>query len=254
MLAEHLSQVHDAASRRSEKIDAHVGWIHSEVLGGMPTRVLDLGCGPGFYSARLARLGHSCLGIDYSPASIVHARQVAEAEQLSCHFVEADIREAEHGVEFGLVMLIFGELNVFPPDHARSILQRAQAALDPGGRLLLEPHTDDAVRKIGGRAPTWYSSDSGLFSDRPHLLLQEHSWDEHARTATIRYFLVDADGGSVTRYAQTMQAYTNDEYRALLEECGFGGVEFVPSLTGEGTEDSGLQVIVAEKLEATAKR
>ncbi len=208
MLVEHLSQAHDAASRRSEKIDAHVAWIHEEVLGRMPSRVLDLGCGPGLYSSNLARLGHSCVGIDYSPASIAHANETAEAEQLRCHFVEADIREADYGTELGLVMLIFGELNVFPPDDATSILQRAHAALDSGGRLLLEPHTEAAVRALGSGAPSWYSSESGLFSDVPHLLLQEHSWDEDTRTATIRYFLVEGDAGSVTRYAQTMQAYS----------------------------------------------
>ena len=36
MLREHLTQSHDLASRRSEKIDAHVEWIHREVLRGQP--------------------------------------------------------------------------------------------------------------------------------------------------------------------------------------------------------------------------
>ena len=55
MLREHLSQEHDAASRRFEKIDAHVDWIHHELLSGRATRILDLGCGPGLYASRLAR-------------------------------------------------------------------------------------------------------------------------------------------------------------------------------------------------------
>ena len=70
MLDEHLSQAHDAASRRFEIIDKHVDWIHTHVLKGNPTRILDLGCGPGLYTNRLARLGHHCVGIDFSPASI----------------------------------------------------------------------------------------------------------------------------------------------------------------------------------------
>jgi 2-polyprenyl-3-methyl-5-hydroxy-6-metoxy-1,4-benzoquinol methylase len=68
MLYEHLSQKHGAASRRFDIIDKHVNWIHNQVLKGNPTRVLDLGCGPGLYTNRLARLGHSCVGIDFSPA------------------------------------------------------------------------------------------------------------------------------------------------------------------------------------------
>ena len=50
MLAEHLSQDHDLASRRIEWIDRQVAWIHDELLGGRAARILDLGCGPGFYS------------------------------------------------------------------------------------------------------------------------------------------------------------------------------------------------------------
>jgi len=83
MLNEHLSQEHDAASRRFETIDNHVKWIHGQVLKANPTRVLDLGCGPGLYTNRLAKLGHHCVGIDFSPASIACAREQAEEAGLS---------------------------------------------------------------------------------------------------------------------------------------------------------------------------
>ena len=49
MLKEHLSQRHDAASRRTPTIKKHVNWIHNVVLDGKPSHVLDLGCGPGLY-------------------------------------------------------------------------------------------------------------------------------------------------------------------------------------------------------------
>ena len=47
MLAEHLSQEHDLASRKSATIDEHVDWIFSTVLDGRPGALLDLGCGTG---------------------------------------------------------------------------------------------------------------------------------------------------------------------------------------------------------------
>jgi hypothetical protein len=49
MLREHLSQSHDRASRRFEIIARQVAWLHEAICGGRPTRILDLGCGPGFY-------------------------------------------------------------------------------------------------------------------------------------------------------------------------------------------------------------
>ena len=108
MLNEHLTQAHDAASRRFPLIDRHVAWIHETLLLGRPSRILDLGCGPGLYANRLARLGHTCTGIDFSPASIQYAQATAQAENLACTFIEQDIRQADHGSGYDLAMLIFG--------------------------------------------------------------------------------------------------------------------------------------------------
>ena len=248
MLAEHLSQAHDAASRRSERIDAHLGWIHRELLGGRPTRILDLGCGPGLYASRLAKLGHECVGIDFGPASIAYAAERAGEEGLACTYRLDDLRRADFGEGFGLAMQIYGELNVFRPQEAAAILRKAHHALDAGGTLLLEPHTFDAV-KLAGEAPrTWHSFESGLFSDRPHLWLEESFWDEATRTATTRYLIVDAETADVTRHAATMQAYTDADYRSLLAEVGFDDVRFVPSLTGgEDGVQPGLFGVVARR-------
>jgi hypothetical protein len=41
MLLEHLSQAHDAASRRFKIIDKHVDWIHTVLLSGQRKRILD---------------------------------------------------------------------------------------------------------------------------------------------------------------------------------------------------------------------
>src|SRR5512139_2343116 len=92
MLREHLSQAHDAASRRTIIVEEQVEWIHQQVLNSRASRVLDLGCGPGLYSSRLAQRGHTCVGIDFSPASIEYARRTAQSQQLACEYHLADVR------------------------------------------------------------------------------------------------------------------------------------------------------------------
>ncbi len=248
MLREHLTQEHDAASRRFEIIDRHVSWIHQELLAGKPTRILDLGCGPGLYTSRLARLGHECVGIDFSPASIAYASKNARKEKLRCSYLHEDIRLAEYGTEYGLVMQIFGEINVFRPDDIRKILKKAHQALREDGLLLLEPHTMQAVRKVGEQSSSWYSARSGLFSDRPHLCLKESFWNSEKQVATERYFIVDAATGGVTRHAASMQAYTDEEYRSLLADCGFSDQVFYESLGGNrGKAQGDLLALVARK-------
>ena len=249
MLKEHLSQEHDAASRRTEKIDRHVNWIHRTLLAERPARILDLGCGPGLYASRLARLGHQCVGIDYSPASIEYARELAERESLACRYSQQDIRQADYGEGYDLVMLIFGEFNVFSTANIKRILTQARRALKGGGQLLLEPHTFEAVQKIGEAAAEWHTAPTGLFSERPHLYLKESSWDAASRAATVRHYVVDAATGEVTRYAASYQAYTEAEYRAVLGECGFEPAAFYASLA-ELESEYGLIAITAQKREA----
>jgi SAM-dependent methyltransferase len=248
MLREHLSQEHDAASRRFPTIDRHVAWIHEHLLSSQPTRILDLGCGPGLYAARLARLGHTCVGIDFSPASIAYAADWARADGLPCTYLEHDIRSADYGSGYGLVMQIFGELNVFRPSDARRILEKAYRALQVGGALLLEVHTYAVVHRLGHERATWYSADSGLFSAEPHLCLMESFWDEEQAVATERYFVVNGASGAVTRYAASTQAYTDEQYRSLLEETGFGEIAFYPHFGAADSEQVGdLFAIVSRK-------
>ncbi len=250
MLKEHLSQAHDAASRRFETIDRHVAWIDAHLLGGTAGKVLDLCCGPGLYTGRLAALGHTCVGIDFAPASIDYARAQAAETGTACTYVHADVRHAVYGSDYNLAMLLYGELNVFTRQDARAILTQAHQALAPGGRLLLEPHTLDTVRQVGQRPPTWYSSPGGLFSQEPHLCLEERFWDAARQITTERYYVIDARSGAVTRHASSMQAYTETEYRELLETCGFGAVTFYPALAAEpDAPQAGLCAIVATRRE-----
>jgi SAM-dependent methyltransferase len=232
MLGEHLSQQHDAASRRFQKVSAHVAWIHRELLAERPGKVLDLCCGPGLYTSRFARLGHECVGIDYAPASIAYAVRLAHEERLRCIYLQEDVCEARYGAGYHLAMLIFGEFNTFCPSDARTILRKAFAALVDGGTLLLEPMCADAMERLGRNGSRWYSSRAGLFSDRPHLYLEEQFWDEQSRTHTTRYFVLDAATAEVETHASTEQAYSQDDLSELLAECGFHTIRFYPSLQG----------------------
>jgi SAM-dependent methyltransferase len=247
MLAEHLSDLHDRASRRPAVIDRHVRWIHDVVLSGRPSRLLDLCCGPGLYTSRLAEMGHQCRGIDYSPASIEYASEQARQRGLDCTYELADVRHAEFGRGYDLVMIIFGEFNVFRRHEAEVIISRASEALRIGGALLLEPHTLDAVIETGEAPPSWFTCESGLFSESPHLVLRENFWDPGSRTSTVRYYVVDEDG-SAKRMSVTYQGYSSDDYARLLNESGFGGGDVMSSLAGTG-DDSQIELcaILARK-------
>jgi SAM-dependent methyltransferase len=243
MLQEHLSQAHDAASRRFQLIDGQVAWIERNVLRDKKSRVLDLACGPGLYMQRLARSGHTVSGIDFSPASVQYARAEAKREGLEMDVVEGDLRQTPFGGPFDLVTLLFGELNVFRPVDARLIAAKAAESLAAGGKLLLEVSTADAVR-AKATPPRWYAMSCDIWSDRPHVVLQDAAWDEATYTSTVRYYVIDAETNVVECSAVTYQAYSDASLRELLRANGFAGV-----FAGKGWKsgDAGLLAVVAER-------
>jgi SAM-dependent methyltransferase len=245
MLAEHLSQRHDLASRRLDAIDRHVTWLHHTVAGGQPGKVLDLGCGPGLYTERLAALGHECAGIDFSPASIRYATQQADKLGLDCTYRLDDLRSADFGADFNLILFLFGELNTFTPAEAEVVLHRAAQSLADHGALVLEVHTIECVRAIGTAASTWQRSEGGLFSAEPHLVLTESIWDEQQARATEHHWVMSPEEGEVSRYASTLYGYTDPEYDDLLRRCGLIRVARFGDLEGADRVDGDLEVITA---------
>jgi SAM-dependent methyltransferase len=248
MLREHLSQAHDGGSRRSEIIDQHVVWILQNVLRDRPCSILDLGCGPGLYTQRLAERGFRCTGIDVAPRAIAHARREAErcGGDNTPRYILGDVARCDFDSDFGLVMMLHGEINVFDRSTGETILRKAAAALSPGGILLLERHRFEAVKAMGQRVRQWIPTRRGLFGDSPYLRLDESRWDDAARCSISLNWIIDAETREVTKYGTRTQAYTDDEYAELLGQAGLRVAATHESLTGHG-RDANYVVIIAER-------
>lgn len=81
MLAYHLNENIDVASRNLAFLDRSVDWIVSHFGLTSESKVADFGCGPGLYAQRLARHGSKVTGIDFSANSLRYARDKAANEK-----------------------------------------------------------------------------------------------------------------------------------------------------------------------------
>ena len=248
MLKEHLSQSHNMASRKDEIIDSHVQWIHKNLLQGKTSHVLDVGCGPGLYIEKLNRLGHTCSGIDFSPASVAYAQSHCGESDIRL----GDVREVEYKKNQDLVMLLFGELNAFSPDECKNILNKVFDSLKPGGVLLLEPSLFDTVKRSGNNPSTWFRNklgglEGGLFSENPYIGLVENHWFEDEKVALTDYWIFEEGNEKVLHYANTLQGYTDQEYKSLLEGCHFQEITFWGDFGKELTSSSDFQAISATR-------
>src|SRR5919198_851041 len=77
-------------------------------FGSEPVRsILDLGCGTGNHSIRLARRGYDVSGVDLSPDMLAIAAEKSAAAGTSIAFSRGDVRRVDLGRTFDAVLLMF---------------------------------------------------------------------------------------------------------------------------------------------------
>jgi ubiquinone/menaquinone biosynthesis C-methylase UbiE len=245
MLAQHLDQSHGAASRPLPELRALVqtmsAWLRLEP--GM--HLLDVTCGPGLYAAEFARRGLAVTGVDFGPASIRYARK--HCAGLDCHFLQADVRSMQlpEGA-FDAAIYLYGQSTVLRPEEAREVLGKIRLALRPGGRLLLEILDEERLDKQN--SSWWYTDSGGLWGDFPYLHLGERTWDAELRAVIERFYVLNLESGELRSYALSDQAYTVEQFRALLAESGFTTMETHPAWGGLAVKDAPEWVVyVAER-------
>lgn len=90
----------DFAELRRQELhsEKHLQW-QQEITRHFPAnrqlRILDVGCGAGFFSVLLAQNGHRLTGIDLTPAMIVQAQELAVEAACNCTFQTADAEQLE---------------------------------------------------------------------------------------------------------------------------------------------------------------
>jgi SAM-dependent methyltransferase len=112
-------------------------------------RALDLACGEGQNAIWLASLGWDVVGVDYSEVAIAKARARAERDGVAAEFVCADlVGYAADPQAFDLVLVLYLHI---PADQRRRVLERAAAAVAPGGTFVFVGHdVTNMTEGVGG--------------------------------------------------------------------------------------------------------
>ncbi len=137
---------HNLEGELDQTESAFARWVVRD-HGGVPDRLIDLGCGRGVDALWFARKGARVTGLDFVTRGSDEAARIATAEDLP---------------------LDFGAINLC---ELRSMLsQGARLALEPGPRVVTARHLADATDKVG-RANLWRVSEM-LLRDGGTLYLE----------------------------------------------------------------------------------
>ena len=137
-------------------IDGFAELLRSEAADRGP--VADVGCGPGWFTERLAAKGLDAFGVDLSPGMVQQAREAYPHLRFEVGSMTAlDIADET----LGGVLAHFSTHHT-PPSHLPVVYAEFHRVLAPGGLLMLAGHVgDDEVRsprEAYGGHPVSYQS------------------------------------------------------------------------------------------------
>ena len=105
------------------------------------TKVIELGCGPGFYSRKLARRfpGISVTGVDRSHNQVRAARERAAAEKIDNCVFERVNALALHVPDSSFDVLIASRIFTILPEHERAVSEMFRVLKSGGRCFIAEP-------------------------------------------------------------------------------------------------------------------
>jgi 2-polyprenyl-3-methyl-5-hydroxy-6-metoxy-1,4-benzoquinol methylase len=105
---------------------------------GAGQRVLDVGCGVGRWSLRMAQCGADVTGVDLSQSMVEEAaRRAAElGVDAHCRFRVQDLAELDLGRRFAQITVVTVLQHILDDARFEHAVARLAAHLEPGGRLV----------------------------------------------------------------------------------------------------------------------
>ncbi len=161
-----------------ERSDREVASIVKLMELDSPMDILDLACGFGRHTNRLAALRHCVTGMDYMPGFLALAGKKAAELGVQVDYRQGDMRQISFHEEFDRVLLLFTSFGYFEDDENELVLKNMAAALKPGGSLMFDiPNRDvfledlppaDVIEKDGDLLINRFSVDvlTGRFHNR----------------------------------------------------------------------------------------
>ena len=227
LLEIHLSQDIELASRKASTISSTVEWILNKVTGEK-LNILDLGCGPGLYSEKLAETGHIVTGMDFSSNSIQYAKESANRKKLDITYIQQDYLELTEENKYDLILLIFTDFGVLPPDQRELLLRNINRALKPGGTFIFDVLNDNYEANIGG-SKNWELSEKGFWREIPYMALSESFYYDKQKVILNQHIVIDQERGTEV-YRFWMHTFSSADLNAIILPVGFKTAEYVDGI------------------------
>ncbi len=246
MLAYHLNESVDVASRNRRFIERSVEWIVSFFSVNNRTEIADFGCGPGLYANRLAERGATVAGIDFSATSLEYARKVAAEKGLNVSYVLNDYLEFETADRFNLILMIMCDFCALSPEQRGRMLAKFRSLLKPDGAILLDVYSLTSFNLREESAVYEWNQLDGFWSAEDYYAFVNTFKYEKEKVILDKYTIIEESRKRILY--NWFQYYSKESLADEFAENGFKIEHFFSDVSGKVyASDSKEVAIVARK-------
>jgi SAM-dependent methyltransferase len=196
-----------------------------QLLPSPPARILDVACGQGRHSLRLAERGFQVLGVDRSTAFLNAARSATAGSPADVEFVELDMRDLAFDQRFDAALSLFTAWGYFDDQTNQQILHRIARSLRAGGHLVMDLIHRDWL--MGVYTPKdWTALKDGNFA------VVERNFDPISGTNLVTHRWLTRTGERHERHHR-LRVYTATELSHMLHQAGLVPVAWYGGFTLE---------------------
>jgi SAM-dependent methyltransferase len=227
--------------RPEQQTRAEVDALERELALVAPLRILDVPCGTGRHAIELARRGHRVTGVDFNPAVVDRARELAAEAGLTVDLRRGDMRELDFEAAFDRAICHWGSFGYFDDAGNADFLRRVARALAPGGAFFLDALVAESLY------PKFRERDWSYWGDAParRRLLEERRFDCAAGRVESTWTMIG--DGKERSHAVSVRIYTYRELKGLFEAAGFTRLRARDDSGAEFRLGSARLWLVAEK-------
>ncbi len=201
--------------------------------------VLELGCGTGQMTERLAAAGYDMIGVDSSSDMLDAAQEKKAASGLDILYLLQDMREFELYGTVRAVVSICDSMNyITSEEDLLKVFRLVNNYLDPGGLFIFDMNTAHTYRDVEG---------SNVFAENREecSFIWENTWyeEEKINEFDLTLFLKTEDG-LYKKYCEShfQKAYEIPRVRELLREAGLIPVAVYEACTEKEPDEQSERV------------
>ncbi|MCL2187916.1 MAG: class I SAM-dependent methyltransferase [Defluviitaleaceae bacterium] len=232
-----FSAVYDLFMTRDIPYDAWAAYIHN-LLGKTDEPVLDLGCGTGNLTLRLAALGHDMIGVDASEDMLAVAQDKMYETDFRVLWLAQDMRKLDLYGTVSAAVCTCDALNYLLTDEdIQEVFRRVRLFLRAGGVFIFDMNTEYKYKEVMG-ARTF----GGMEAD------VEYVWEnEYNAAAQINEYRVSfrVGGNDPVEFDELhkQRAYNFNDVQKWLTKAGFKDVQMRDNYSDTVVKNDTVRVV-----------